>query len=67
MEEEGSLAGDEGSSNSWLPTPSLVNSREEVASMVAQQQRDGSLKDSWMKAGKGEEGYCMDNGVLIHV
>ena len=32
LEEEGSLAGDEGGSNSWLPTPSLVNSREEVAS-----------------------------------
>ena len=50
-----------------MPTPSLVNSREEVASLVAQQQRDGSLKDSWRKAGKGEEGYCTDNGVLIHV
>ena len=34
LEEEGSLAGDEGGSNSWLPTPSLVNSREEVASLV---------------------------------
>ena len=31
LEEEGSLAGDEGGSNSWLPVPSLVNSREEVA------------------------------------
>ena len=50
-----------------MPTPSLVNSREEVASLVAQQQGDGSLKDSWRKAGKGEEGYCTDNGVLIHV
>ncbi len=46
LEEEGSLAGDEGGSNSWLPTPSLVNSREDVASLVAQQQRDGSLKES---------------------
>ena len=27
LEEEGSIAGDEGGSNSWLPTPSLVNSR----------------------------------------
>ena len=50
-----------------MPTPSLVNSRGEVASLVAQQQRDGSLKDSWRKAGKREEGYCTDNGVLIHV
>ena len=66
MEEEGSLAGDEGGSNSWLPTPSLVNSREEGASLVVQQQRDGLLKDSWRKAGKGEEGYCTDNGVLIY-
>ena len=64
LEGEGSLAG---GSNSWLPTPSLVNSREEVASLVAQQQRDGSQKDSWRKAGKGEEGHCTDNGVLIHV
>ena len=45
LEEEGSLAGDEGGSNSLLPTPSLVNSREEVASLVAQQQRDGSQKN----------------------
>ena len=50
LEEEGSLAGNEGGRNSWFPTPSLVNSREEVASLVAQQQRDGSLKDSWRKA-----------------
>ena len=35
LEEEGSLAGNGGDSNSWLPTPSLVNSREEVASLVA--------------------------------
>ena len=56
LEEEDSLAGDEGGNNSWLPTPSLVNSREEVASLVAHQQRDGSLKDSWRNAGKGEEG-----------
>ena len=67
LEDEGSLAGDEGGNTSWLPTPSLVNSREELASLVAQQRRDESLKDSWRKAGKGEEGYCMDNGVLIHV
>ena len=33
-----------------MHTPSLVNSREEIASLVAQQQRDGSLKDSWRKA-----------------
>ena len=50
MKEEGTLAGNEGGSNSWLPTPSLVNSREELASLVAQQQRDESLKDSWRKA-----------------
>ena len=67
LEEDDSLAGDEGGSNSWLPTPSLVNSREEVACLVAQQQRDESLKDSWRKAGNGEERYCTDNGVLIHV
>ena len=67
LEEEDSLAGDEGGSNSWLPTPSLVKGREELASLVAQQQRDVSLKNSWRKAGKGDEGYCMDNGVLIHV
>ena len=47
-----------------VATPSLVNSREELARLVAQQQRDESLKDSWRKAGKVEEGYCMDNGVL---
>ena len=31
LEEEGSLAGDEGGSNSWLPLSSLAKSREEVA------------------------------------
>ena len=67
LEEEGSLAGDEGGNNSWLPTPSLVNSREGLAGLVAQQQRDELLNNSGRKAGKGEEGYCMDNGVLIHV
>ena len=36
LEEESSLAGDEGGSNSWLPTPSLVNSREEVGSPAAE-------------------------------
>ena len=41
---EGSFAGDEGGSNSWLHTPSLVNSRKEIASLVAQQQRDESLR-----------------------
>ena len=35
LEEEGSFAGDEGGGNSWFPTPSLVNSREEVAILVA--------------------------------
>ena len=62
MEEEGSLAGDEGGSNSWFPTPSLVNSREEVASLVAptpspvnSREEVASLvaqqqRDSWRKA-----------------
>ena len=31
LEEEGSLARDEGGSNSWLPVPSMVNRRQEVA------------------------------------
>ena len=31
LEEEGSLARDEGGSNSWLPLRSMANSREDVA------------------------------------
>ena len=45
LEEEGSLARSEGAGNSWLPTPSLVNNRVGVVSLVAPQQGDSSLKD----------------------
>ena len=43
----------------------LSNSEEEVRKLVTQQENDSSLSEMRSKAGKQEDGYCRDNGVLV--
>ena len=45
----------------------LSNSEEEVRKLVTQQEEDSSLLEMRSKAGKQEDGYCWENGVLVHV
>ena len=49
------------------PTPVLSNSEEEVRKLVTQQEEDSSLLEMSNKAAKQEDGYCWENGVLVHV
>ena len=49
------------------PIPVLSNSEEEVRKLVTQQEEDSSLLEMSNKAAKQEDGYCWENGVLVHV
>ena len=61
------LNGLEGGQSCDQPIPLFSNSEEEVKKLFTQQEEDSSLLEMRSKAGKQEDGYCRENGVLVHV
>lgn len=50
-----------------LPLPDMVGGEGDRKLLIEEQSNDDSLKEIWQWAVKGEKGYALENGILVHI
>jgi hypothetical protein len=60
------LAEGDGDKGADIPLPNITDGERERKQLIEEQTRDESLKELRQWAEKGEKGYTIDNGLLVH-